>query len=162
MPEEARGKSPHLQDMEEKFAKRTRRFSPFSVLGLSGDGNIGDDTSVDNDAQLAEQAETPILNGGVDETHRGVESTPGGGTHPHVGGNHAKVVERSKSAEVTTTGVWYPHTHMYVDTTHTPSEESIEALSGDRLLDQPTGQPQIALWHSDEQVQDIAAAMVLR
>ena len=99
MPKEARGKSPHLQDMEEKFAKRTRRFSPFSVLGLSGDGDIGDETSVDNDAQLADQAETPVLNKGVDETHRGVESThvdstPGSRTHPYVGGIHTRVVER--------------------------------------------------------------------
>jgi hypothetical protein len=51
---------------------------------------------------------------------------------------------------------------MYVGATHTPLEESIEASSEDKLLDQSTGQPQIALWHSDEQVQGIAAAMVLR
>jgi hypothetical protein len=32
-------KSPHLQQLEEAFEKRTRRFSPFEVLGLTSEGD---------------------------------------------------------------------------------------------------------------------------
>jgi hypothetical protein len=66
MPKQPQAKSAHLQELEAVFDRRTRRFSPFAVLGL----NRPSEESVDAQAESA---------------------APGGDdppTHPHEGGAH--------------------------------------------------------------------------
>jgi hypothetical protein len=83
-------KSPHLQQLEEAFEKRTRRFSAFEVLGLTPEGDqkaaenhspsSGTSTSASGPNEPSSEANSPV--GGStryfdgSERHVGVSNTP--------------------------------------------------------------------------------------
>jgi hypothetical protein len=73
-------KSVHLQELEEAFEKRTRRFSPFAILGLTPQGS-------EKPAETAEEqppALEPSEAGSVS-----AEPPTGLGGHPSVSGRHS-------------------------------------------------------------------------
>src|SRR5262249_33859153 len=87
MPKQPQAKSTHLQELEAVFDRRTRRFSPFAVLGLNRP------EKEDVDAQV----ESVAPKSGDPPTHPHV-----GTTHPHVGTTHPPTGEwvgEQKSAE---------------------------------------------------------------
>ena len=55
MPKQPKEKSTHLQELEAVFDRRTRRFSPFAVLGL----NRPEQDSVDSQAESAPGGDHP-------------------------------------------------------------------------------------------------------
>ena len=127
MPKQPQAKSTHLQELEAVFDRRTRRFSPFAVLGL----NRPEQDDVDAQTKSADPGS------GDPPTHP--HDPP---THPHVGTTHPPTGEwvgEQKSAEDRDltgqathppTGEWvggyHPPTHSRVvvvkDTTTTGSE----------------------------------------
>src|SRR5262245_11793611 len=90
-------KSPHLQHLEDAFEKRTRRFSPFEVLGLppAGDQKASADPASESRPTgpmlradvppLVPDEHTPgsVSHSGGSAPHGGVSDTPlpGGGQH---------------------------------------------------------------------------------
>src|SRR5437870_2422335 len=115
MSKQPKEKSTHLQELEAVFDRRTRRFSPFAVLGL----NRPEQDSVDT------QSEGDGAGGKDPPTH-----SPVGPTHPHVPPTHPPthgVAEGTISVESTekigitepehtsTTGEWVGG---WVGTTH--------------------------------------------
>ena len=90
-----RKKSEHLKDLEAAFEKRTRRFSPFEVLGL--ESKHKDDT--EQDFELNEPIErkrmryhpwVEIVHPSPDMTHPPMDiiSPPRPGVHPPLGVPH--------------------------------------------------------------------------
>jgi len=73
------GKSSHLRDLEEVFDRRARRFSPFSVLGLSQDGDT-DNNKIRSEEEKSRQATQDLRSPspGVGQTSppRGGAGTP--------------------------------------------------------------------------------------
>ena len=78
MPRQPKEKSTHLQELEAVFDRRTRRFSPFAVLGL--DSPKHDDTD--------SQEENAVLSSNDPPTHPHV-----GTTHPHAPPTHPPTEE---------------------------------------------------------------------
>jgi len=73
------GKSSHLRDLEEVFDRRARRFSPFSVLGLSQDGNSDSDnikSEEEKSSQATQGLSQPPPGLGQPSPPRGGSSTP--------------------------------------------------------------------------------------
>jgi len=155
-----RKKSEHLKDLEATFEKRTRRFSPFEVLGL--ESKHKDDT--EQDFELNEPIDKE-----VDEVHPplGGDSTPTPGYNPPTHGYNQStqtwgtptpgwtpstrvVVNRSRSLKNTTTMVDEVHPPLGGDSTPTPGYEI-----------SPPDQSSLHL-RAKYHVQDIAAAMVIR
>src|SRR5882672_11925946 len=107
MPKQLKDKSAHLQELEAVFERRTRRFSPFDILGLRS-------TEQDMGVSPVEGNDPPTLRG-VDTTHphdpptpmeEGGTALPGEEIHPRVVG----------SLGSTTTQYSDPPTHRGVDT----------------------------------------------
>ena len=87
MPKQPQAKSTHLQELEAVFDRRTRRFSPFAVLGL----NRPEQDDVD--------AQTKSADPGCGDPPTHPHDPP---THPHVGTTHPPTGEwvgELKSAE---------------------------------------------------------------
>ena len=90
-------KSPHLQHLEDAFEKRTRRFSPFEVLGLTPEGDQKASADQSSESRpigpILRSDEPPLIpdehtSGSVSHSgeythHGGVADTPlpGGGQH---------------------------------------------------------------------------------
>ena len=72
MPKQPQAKSTHLQELEAVFDRRTRRFSPFAILGLNRPEKEGVDAQVES---AAPESDDP-------PTHPQVPPT----TPPRVGG----------------------------------------------------------------------------
>lgn len=158
-----RKKSEHLKDLEAAFVKRTRRFSPFEILGLEPEHR----DEPEHHSKLNEPNE--LIEAWVDEVHppMGGDNTPTPGydvsTHGYDESTQARstpthgrtistrvVVDRSQSAKNTTTKVDEVHPPMGGDDTPTPGYDvSTPAETSYHL-------------HTQHHVQDIAAAMVIR
>src|SRR5919198_5498844 len=73
-----RQKSPHLQQLEEAFGKRTRRFSAFEILGLTPEG----DQKLPED-QLSPTGPSKPISVSDDPPHGPDEHTPGSMNDPN-------------------------------------------------------------------------------
>jgi hypothetical protein len=162
MPKQPKEKSEHLQELEAVFDRRTRRFSPFAILGLNSTEKDGVDSPAES-----------VVPGGNDlPTH-----TPVGGTNPHDLPTHRGVgnIASPRSPDFTElthdppTGEWvggtpipgmwihprvvvvkntttdFVPTHMGVDGTHPPSEQEAQTPP-----------------HPEVRMQDVLAAIQLK
>jgi hypothetical protein len=116
MPKQPKEKSTHLQELEAVFDRRTRRFSPFAVLGLNSSEKEGVDTQTESAASEGYNPPThPQGSGWVAQTH-----SPDPPTHRGVGGSEsAESPDFSEERPVTPTGEWVGGTPEWVGGTHT-------------------------------------------
>ena len=156
MAEPNREKSEHLKDLEAAFEKRTRRFSPFEILGLdssSGDEPESESTPEEPVEERVDIARPPTS--GYEISTSGYDQyTHGCGTPTHGCTTPTRVVvlrsQISRSAENTTT----------------LGDIEVPPMGG---IDTPppgyntstSKQSRLPL-HTEYHVQDVAAAMVLR
>ena len=155
-----REKSEHLKGLEAAFVKRTRRFSPFEILGLESERQ--------DEPKPQDEPNQPI-NEKVD-----IEHPPMGGDNPPTPGHEISTHghDTSTQARSTPTHGWAPPTRVVVnrsqtaENTTTPTDIEYPPMGGD---DPPTSGYEISTPletpshpHAKHQVQDIAAAMVIR
>lgn len=179
---ESEHKSEHLKGLEAAFEKRTRRFSPFEILGLDSaggddpEGGPAPDSLPESDALAKDTPDTtPPPMGGYSTPMGGYEiSTPGYDTpthgrttsiHGEAPPTHGcstptRVVERSKILRT------LENTTTQVDSIH-PPEGGVDTPIGGYEISTPgyntphSEQAELSL-PTGHQVQDVADAMVLR
>src|SRR5215468_4784214 len=129
MPRQPKEKSTHLQELEAVFDRRTRRFSPFAVLGLNSPEDDSTNSQVENAVSASNDTPThpPTEEWvGGERSHEDPDNTAKI-THPPteewvggwVGTTHPRVVV----VKNTTTDTELAPTHPHVGTTHPPPKK---------------------------------------
>src|SRR5215471_10544732 len=141
MPRQPKEKSTHLQELEAVFDRRTRRFSPFAVLGLNSPEDDSTNSQVENAVSASND---PPTHPHVDSTHPHAPPTHppteewvGGGKSPETPDNTAKITHppteewvggwvggtHTRVVVVKNTTTELAPTHPHVGTTHPPPKK---------------------------------------
>src|SRR5215831_12110871 len=109
MPRQPKEKSTHLQELEAVFDRRTRRFSPFAVLGLNSPEYESTESQIEN----------------------AVPASNDPPTHPHVGTTHPHAPPTHPPTEEWVGGEKSPeHPENTAKFTHPPTEEWVGGWVG--------------------------------